>query len=180
MKSSTYKHMFMIRRLKRDVLTDLPPKQRQEVWFKPAVRDMKTLEKLQVEFQALVKELGSLTDGTERKRRCMFDIKIKSNEMWRATAEAKSKAVCAWIKDTIDGTDRPIIIFCYHQIMMDAIEETLECDYMRIDGKTSSRNTCTKCQSISDGQTLQGCPLIHHGCRDSRNHAYPQFSGHLC
>ena len=74
-----------------------------------------------------------------------------------ATAEAKSRAVCAWIKDAIDGTDKPIIIFCYHQIMMDAIEETLECDYMRIDGKTSSE---IRAQNVNRFQTDKRCKVV--------------------
>ena len=145
---------YMIRRLKRDVLTELPPKKREEIWFRPSVTELREVSQLQAEYAMLVDEMQALRDGTEAKRKKMFEIKVMSGKLWRATATAKTRLICAWIKDILENNNDPIIIFCYHKVMMDAVEATLECPFMRIDGSTPPQK---RVQNVNEFQTNKEC-----------------------
>lgn len=112
----------MVRRLKRDVLTDLPPKTRTRINLEcvgsRAIRvgraRWSTINAMEPHVPAdLVLERQRLV-----------------SELFRATCHAKRACVRKYLEDLPPN----VIVFAYHQAMLDLIEATLEC--VRIDGTT--------------------------------------------
>ena len=129
---------FMIRRLKRDVLTQLPPKTRHTVWLELTTRQ---LVKVKAEFkiwQNLNNTIYKLPSGSEEQRRQMFERQKIISQLFRTTALAKCESIVNWVLDALaDG--RSFIFFAYHRVVLDAVEEAVrnaDISFMRIDGST--------------------------------------------
>ena len=106
----------MVRRLKRDVLNQLPPKRRQKIWIKT---DEKIVEQLKKTKTNIKGRKGTL-------------------ECYTLTCKAKIKGVISYISDIIDAKEK-FIVFAYHHEMLDSLEELCKnkkIEYMRIDGTT--------------------------------------------
>ena len=118
----------MIRRLKKDVLDQLPAKQRCMVVLDPAgvssgSREMKEKKK-----------------EAEKEGLKGMDKRASLLQWFAATAEAKLKAVQGYIKDLL-SSDKKFLVFCHHQTMMKGIESMLEKEgvgFIKIEGKVSS------------------------------------------
>ena len=85
--------------------------------------------------------LCRVTVTSEESRAKAFERQSLVSEMFRATARAKLKGVCDYVKGSCeDNADHKIILFGFHQITMDALEELvsnqLKERFIRIDGKT--------------------------------------------
>ncbi|XP_067014077.2 SWI/SNF-related matrix-associated actin-dependent regulator of chromatin subfamily A-like protein 1 [Anabrus simplex] len=117
---------FMIRRLKSDVITQLPAKMRQVVVLNPS----------------------SVTSGTKQMKHFEKELQNKkASEMrgallayYRITGQAKLAAIQDYVSDLLEG-DRKFLCFAHHQLVMDGICEVVNkknLGYIRIDGSTSS------------------------------------------
>nr|CAD7398451.1 unnamed protein product [Timema cristinae] len=119
---------FMIRRLKSNVISELPPKIRELVilnrdMIKGTNSEMKGCEKA-LNVQGL--------RGLERRGALL--------SYYCATGKAKLPAIVDYICDLLD-TGRKFICFAHHQIVLDGICEAIEernLSYIRIDGSTPS------------------------------------------
>jgi SWI/SNF-related matrix-associated actin-dependent regulator 1 of chromatin subfamily A len=111
----------MIRRLKRDVLTDLPPKTRTRVDL-DVPRNQKITRK-----QKRWKDIN----GMEETRELVLERQRIVSELFRLTCAAKESAVKKYCADLPPN----VIVFAYHQRMLDAVQEALP-DSIRIDGST--------------------------------------------
>jgi len=112
----------MIRRLKKDVLAQLPPKRRQRV---PLEVDTKRLKNLRSEMKDASNEGESLPNR------------------FRLIAEAKLPAVKEYLLEVLDRGAEKAIIFAHHKIMLDEISDLLAkhlpkdgLSHVRIDGGT--------------------------------------------
>lgn len=129
----------MIRRLKSDVLSQLPAKQRQVVLLDPSL--VKTTDKL---LQFMAREMHNTQLKVGEKRGVLLAY-------FRETGIHKVKAVCKYIEDLVEG-DQKFLCFAHHQVVLDSISDLLNrknCSYIRIDGKTSSelrKQHCDKFQ----------------------------------
>ena len=106
----------MVRRLKKDVLNNLPPKRRQKVIIDTDPNVISQIKEARTKIKG---RTGTL-------------------EAYTLTASAKKEGVCQYISDLLE-TDEKIIIFAYHHEMLDRIEFLMEeknIDYIRIDGST--------------------------------------------
>lgn len=113
----------LIRRLKRDVLTQLPPKTRTRIDVQVVHPAMKTIKK---KFQRW-KTINQL----EETRELIFERNLIVSELFRLTSEAKRGVVRAVVSDL----PKQSIVFAYHLGMLDAVEEALP-NSIRIDGST--------------------------------------------
>jgi len=107
----------MVRRLKKDILNDLPPKRRQKVLIKT---DPDIIQQ--------IKEVRTAVKG-----------RIATIESYTLTAVAKKEGACEYIYDMLESTDEKIIVFAYHHEMLNRIESLVKVnkiDYIRIDGTT--------------------------------------------
>lgn len=129
------KKTVMIRRLKRDVLKDLPKKHRSQLHIEMGVRDTYEMIPLFNEWRQLNKDIPKMQPCSKEVQNADFRRKCVISELYGLTAEAKCNAMQMLVKDTIQ-TGIQFLVFCYHKTLMDAIEEACEGKGMRIDGDT--------------------------------------------
>ena len=144
---------FMVRRLKHKVLSQLPQKRRQRISLSIGkTKEMRELQKLFEDLNSL--QLDSLLENFEANNGVVdpkdmdaaayqrFQQRNILSSIFTATGNAKKKAVCEYVVDLSQCTEK-FIVFAHHHAMLDAIEEQLvrsKISYMRIDGTTSSRD----------------------------------------
>ncbi|KAJ8766481.1 hypothetical protein K2173_022540 [Erythroxylum novogranatense] len=127
----------MIRRLKKDVLSELPVKRRQQVFLELAEKDMKKVNALFRELEVIkgkIKECKS----KEEVELLKFSEKNLINKIYTDSAEAKIPAVLDYLGTVIEAGCK-FLVFAHHQTMIDSIHEFLrkkKVDCIRIDGST--------------------------------------------
>ena len=105
----------MVRRLKRDVLNQLPPKRRQKIFIKTDAKMIEQIKKVR----------------TIKGRKGTLDA-------YTLTSKAKIDGVYEFITDLLESEEK-FIVFAYHYEMLDKIEQLMReknIEYIRIDGST--------------------------------------------
>ncbi|XP_064958008.1 uncharacterized protein LOC135608880 isoform X2 [Musa acuminata AAA Group] len=113
----------MIRRLKKDVLSQLPVKRRQQVFLDLKEKDMKQIRILFRELE-VVKMNIQACDSPEKMESLKFMQKNLINKIYNDSAEAKIPAVLDYLSTVIEA-DCKFLIFAHHQPMIDAIHQFL-------------------------------------------------------
>ncbi|CAN6998324.1 unnamed protein product, partial [Brassica rapa subsp. trilocularis] len=134
----------MIRRLKKDVLSELPSKRRQQVFLDLAEKDMKQINALFRELKvvkAKIKDCMSEDDIKSLK----FTEKQLINKIYTDSAEAKIPAVTDYLGTVLEAGCK-FLVFAHHQSMLEALHQFLKkkkVGCIRIDGSTpaSSRQS---------------------------------------
>jgi len=106
----------MVRRLKKEVLNNLPPKRRQKVFIKADPDIIGEIKKVKTQIKGRKGTLDAYT----------------------MTGKAKIEGACEYISDLLD-IDQKFIVFAYHYDMMNKIESLMKekhVEYIRIDGNT--------------------------------------------
>ena len=119
----------MIRRLKSDVLRQLPIKKRICVILDPAGVESKT------------KEMDEGRKKTEKKGLSGSQMHQMVIQWFNTTATAKLKAVKDYIKDLLSTSKEKFIVFVHHQLMLAAVAQVVEeagVGHIVIDGRVSS------------------------------------------
>ena len=121
----------MIRRKKKDVLTQLPPKQREQIFLEipKAERTSK--------IQPIVQAMNALPETETLERKMLM------NKYYLSTAEAKVKTVQNYLQNLLESVDeeKKILFFAHHKCLLHAAVETMEktkTKFIRIDGETPS------------------------------------------
>ncbi|NXI73696.1 SMAL1 protein, partial [Anseranas semipalmata] len=130
----------MIRRLKSDVLSQLPAKQRKMVVVSPEGINAKTKAVLAAEAKKMAK--GYESKQQEKEALLLF---------YNRTAEAKIHSVVEYILELLESGKDKFLVFAHHKIVLDAIVDELEkkrVGYIRIDGSTSSAERQSLCQKF--------------------------------
>ncbi|NXL18006.1 ZRAB3 endonuclease, partial [Setophaga kirtlandii] len=126
----------MIRRLKNDVLTQLPPKVRQRIPFDLPQAAAKNLNATFAEWEKLMRSLRS--DATESHFPQVMNLITR---MYKETAMAKAGAVKDYIKMMLDNDKLKFLVFAHHLSMLQACTEAViesKARYIRIDGSVPS------------------------------------------
>ncbi|NXQ63901.1 ZRAB3 endonuclease, partial [Anthoscopus minutus] len=126
----------MIRRLKKDVLTQLPPKVRQRIPFDLPQAAAKNLNAIFAEWEKLMRNLSS--DATESHFSQVMNLITR---MYKETAIAKAGAVKDYIKMMLDNDKLKFLVFAHHLSMLQACTEAViesKARYIRIDGSVPS------------------------------------------
>ncbi|NWY48225.1 ZRAB3 endonuclease, partial [Sylvia atricapilla] len=126
----------MIRRLKKDVLTQLPPKVRQRIPFDLPQAAAKNLNATFAEWEKLMRSLSS--DATESH---FSEVMTLITRMYKETAIAKAGAVKDYIKMMLDNDKLKFLVFAHHLSMLQACTEAViesKARYIRIDGSVPS------------------------------------------
>ncbi|XP_054064196.1 SWI/SNF-related matrix-associated actin-dependent regulator of chromatin subfamily A-like protein 1 isoform X3 [Rissa tridactyla] len=134
------KESIMIRRLKSDVLSQLPAKQRKMIVVAPEGISAKTKAVLANEAKKMAK--GYDSKQHEREALLLF---------YNRTAEAKIHSVVEYILELLERGSDKFLVFAHHKIMLDAIVAELEkkhVEYIRIDGSTPSAERQSLCQKF--------------------------------
>ncbi|CAL5220539.1 g2574 [Coccomyxa viridis] len=137
----------MLRRLKKDVLSQIPALQRSRISVLPDPRKLKAMEDVKEELRALKEGgRGDLTEEQyEQKQQQLL------SKWYRTTGPAKLEAGIRHIDNLIEQ-GRKLVVFAHHNNVLDGLEEAvqsmtyttdsgmeLRVGHMRIDGKTSSK-----------------------------------------
>ncbi|XP_021145955.2 SWI/SNF-related matrix-associated actin-dependent regulator of chromatin subfamily A-like protein 1 isoform X1 [Columba livia] len=130
----------MIRRLKSDVLSQLPAKQRKVIVVAPEGISAKTKAALAAEAKKMAK--GYESKQQEKEALLLF---------YNRTAEAKIHSVIEYILELLERGNDKFLVFAHHKIVLDAIVAELEkkrVEYIRIDGSTPSAERQSLCQKF--------------------------------
>jgi SWI/SNF-related matrix-associated actin-dependent regulator of chromatin subfamily A-like protein 1 len=148
---------FMVRRLKRDVLTQLPAKTRHTIWLEVKGKDLKDIERGFHEWKRLNSTIYKLPSGSEKQRLEIFERQKVISELFNATSVAKCQAIVDWIMDALDE-GRSFIFFAYHRVVLDAVEEAVAAkniEYMRIDGSTSAEKRQANVEAFQANDSIR-------------------------
>lgn len=136
----------MIRRQKKDVLSQLPAKTRQMVVLDPgSVRQHKDLEIASKIMDRVKKK------GVERRGALL--------QYFQETGRAKMSAVRQYVLDLLES-DKKILVFAHHREMLDAVEDCVQSQaskikYIRIDGTTSSEQRNYFCRKFQTDEEFK-------------------------
>ncbi|KAM9287591.1 SWI/SNF-related matrix-associated actin-dependent regulator of chromatin subfamily A-like protein 1 isoform 3-T4 [Morus bassanus] len=134
----------MIRRLKSDVLSQLPAKQRKMVVVAPEGISAKTKAVLAAEAEKMAKGYGNKQQ--EKTALLLF---------YSRTAEAKIHSVIEYILELLESGNHKFLVFAHHKVMLDAVVAELEkkhVEYIRIDGSTPSAERQSLCQKFQSSE----------------------------
>jgi SWI/SNF-related matrix-associated actin-dependent regulator of chromatin subfamily A-like protein 1 len=142
----------LIRRRKDDVLTQLPPKQRQVVWVEPKASIMKEVRKAQDELHGAQAAMDQASSEGEALA-CNNAFRAANNKMYTLTGEAKVDAVKQFLKDTLEGAGK-LIVFGHHKEVIKALNEfvttKLKVETIVIDGDTPQAARQGLCHSFQN------------------------------
>lgn len=144
------KATLMIRRLKKDVLSELPLKRRQQVFLDLAEKDIRQIRVLFCELE-VVKGKIKACRSEEEVESLKFQQKNLINKIYTDSAEAKIPAVLNYLETVIEAGCK-FLVFAHHQPMIDAIDQFFQkkkVNCIRIDGGTPS---ATRQALVSDFQ----------------------------
>lgn len=118
---------FMIRRLKKDVLTQLPPKRRAVVPMQVSASDRKIYDEVDWQFEQ------DIISGKKNKSEQLGHIA----HLKQAAYKAKEHAVIKWIKDYLTYQNQKLVVFIYHHSTYDALMQEFGYCAVGITGATS-------------------------------------------
>lgn len=130
----------MLRRLKCDVLSQLPSKQRKMVVIAPS----RFSARVRAALDTAAKEM-TMKDSTKKKQKEALIM------FFNSTAEAKIPSIIEYILDLLESGREKFLVFAHHKVVLDAITNELErkhVQHIRIDGSTSSADRELLCQQF--------------------------------
>ncbi|XP_072436172.1 SWI/SNF-related matrix-associated actin-dependent regulator of chromatin subfamily A-like protein 1 isoform X1 [Chiloscyllium punctatum] len=130
----------MIRRLKSDVLSQLPAKRRKVVLVQPEGVSAKARAALEAAAKEMTKD-----HKTKREKKEALLL------FYNRTAEAKVRSIVEYVKDLLESGREKFLVFGHHQLVLDALCETLgekKVKFIRIDGSTSSSDRQSLCDQF--------------------------------
>ena len=130
----------MIRRLKDDVLNQLPPKTRKQVAI--TISDPEHARILRKAFSDLQNsKRGMFSKNARTKKNASADVISIISDLFQSSGTSKIPAVLEYVKEQLDG-NRKFLVFAYHQNVIKAcchMLNSLNIDHIRIDGHTQQK-----------------------------------------
>ncbi|KAL2653918.1 hypothetical protein R1flu_022046 [Riccia fluitans] len=134
------KSTVMIRRLKSDVLSQLPKKRREQIFMTLDERGMKQIRALLHELDTVKTAMQAALQAGNKEE--VMDMRTEErtliSKIYSETAEVKIPAVQEFLETMLEGGCK-FLVFAHHQVMLDGIQELLQkkkVKFIRIDGKT--------------------------------------------
>ena len=117
-----------VRRLKEDVLTELPDKSRNVVYVEPSGLAWKEYKKAEADLISFLRDNGyKASDSAEHLR--------KTGVLKQLAAQSKMDAVYDWIDSFLESTDRKLVVFAHNVAVVDALAQRY--GGLRISGRDS-------------------------------------------
>ncbi|XP_017550063.2 DNA annealing helicase and endonuclease ZRANB3 isoform X1 [Pygocentrus nattereri] len=130
--------MIMIRRLKAEVLTQLPAKIRQRI---PFDLPKEAGKEASASFEQWERLMRSLDSGESDSENPFTEVMSLITQMYKQTAVAKAGAVKDYIKMMLETEQLKFLVFAHHLCMLQACTEAVieaKAGYIRIDGSVPS------------------------------------------
>jgi len=138
---------FMVRRLKKDVLTQLPAKRRQIIKLDIPESDLKKSKDLlealkEVDLKSLLSNEEDFEDRSVARAASSARNKQRKilTELYGSTGESKAEAAGEYISYILENTSK-VIVFAHHLKVLDSLQQCLtrrKVQLIRIDGSVSS------------------------------------------
>ena len=131
----------MLRRLKDEVLTDLPPKVREHVYI--TIEDkyrselQKGLSKLQQNSNSML-SVQNVQEHNDKK----FENNFEYSQLFQLSGQAKLKSILQYVDNLLEYKKK-FLIFAHHIAILDGIQAHVkkkQIGFMRIDGSTPTMN----------------------------------------
>jgi SWI/SNF-related matrix-associated actin-dependent regulator of chromatin subfamily A-like protein 1 len=171
----------MIRRLKKNVISELPPKKRQKVELHCETDIVAKVRKylnsrFQKELEKEKADRGELTEKdkeekAERKKKEELEEKLTFAEAYSLTGLAKLKGIKDYIKYLLENNCK-FIIYAYHIAVLDSIEDLLiefEVGYIRIDGRVLNEKRDEAVAQFQEDETCKVALLGITACATGIN-----------
>ena len=140
---STLNRQCMVRRLKKDVLKDLPEKMRCVVPVE--ISDRKEYEKARDDFAGWLKSVQP--DRVQSALRAQQMTQI--GYLLRLTAKLKLRSVVEWCNNFLEGSDEKLVVFGVHTKMIEALDRRLNGGkHVIIDGSVTGRLRKAACDQF--------------------------------
>ncbi|XP_021774693.1 SWI/SNF-related matrix-associated actin-dependent regulator of chromatin subfamily A-like protein 1 [Chenopodium quinoa] len=154
------KATLMIRRLKKDVLYELPVKRRQQVFLDLAEKDLRQIKALFLEL-GVVKDRIKASSSKDEQESLKFTQKGLINKIYTDSAEAKIPAVKEYLGTVIEAGCK-FLIFAHHQPMIEAIHQFLQkkkVGCIRIDGGTPAASRQSLVTEFQENEAIKAAVL---------------------
>ena len=159
----------MMRRLKRDVLKDLPSKLRSQIVVQLTATEMKAMKPLQDRVEVINKAIFRLSPGSEECRAMVFERQGIICKLFHLNDTAKGKVVSEILMEQLGQVEK-IVVFCFHMSMMNTLEEKMKekrVSYMRIDGSTPTEKRQIYVDNFQDKDVDCQVALLSIGAANS-------------
>ena len=156
----------MIRRMKQDVLTQLPEKMRHKVELD--VENSLFAQKV----QEMTRGWLARTNGQPWASSTSSEYGIETMELWRMTGQAKLAAMKDYLTEILSSPESPkCILFAHHKFVMKGLEDLLvkilpAGGYMRIDGETHSNSRGEQVKRFQTDPTCKVALLSITSCSE--------------
>lgn len=143
------KKVYMVRRIKRDVLSTLPKKTRHTIMLEINDNLLTKINEGFEKWKNINRELIYIKDEAHKMKK-NHERKALISELFRLTGEAKIEAVKRWVQQLVE-TNQSFLFFSYHKRCLDEIESIMgSIPYIRIDGSTPAEK---RQQNVRDFQS---------------------------
>jgi SWI/SNF-related matrix-associated actin-dependent regulator 1 of chromatin subfamily A len=144
----------LIRRLKKDVLKELPPKIRSVVPLEIDNRD--EYDAIENATKDIVQKSLDKIEGTQIAN---AEALAKIEYLKQAAVRGKMKAAVAWIRNWLDSGEK-LVVFCHHKTTVDALmKEFGECA-VKIDGSVPTAPSTKRQEAVDTFQNETWCRLF--------------------
>lgn len=143
--------VMLIRRVKRDVLTQLPEKNRSEIYLQLSKKEMKPMKKGFERWDELNRTIPAMVPCSDKIKKAAFERKCIVSDLFRKTSVAKANVVKKVVKEMVEQGLK-FIVFCYHKQLMTEVESVCT-SYMRIDGDTPAIKREQYVKDFQEGDT---------------------------
>uniref|UniRef100_A0A061SCW0 SWI/SNF-related matrix-associated actin-dependent regulator of chromatin subfamily A-like protein 1 n=1 Tax=Tetraselmis sp. GSL018 TaxID=582737 RepID=A0A061SCW0_9CHLO len=152
---------FMKRRLKKDVLDQLPAKMRQQIFLQLTEKDMGPVNDVLCELEKVKQALkqgqheGGDVSGVKLEEKRLL------NKLYFTSAHSKIAAVQEYVNDLLENEEK-FLIFAHHQCLLDGIEQCLRkkrVKFIRIDGSTASHERQGLVTSFQENESCKAAVL---------------------
>ncbi|KAH7428525.1 hypothetical protein KP509_09G005400 [Ceratopteris richardii] len=133
------KTTIMIRRLKKEVLSELPLKRRQQIFLSLDEKGVRQMRALFNELEVVKREI-KCSKSQEEADKLRYTERQLISKIYTESAEVKLPAVQDYLSTVIEA-DCKFLVFAHHKSLMDGIEQFLvkkKVQYIRIDGSTEA------------------------------------------
>jgi SWI/SNF-related matrix-associated actin-dependent regulator of chromatin subfamily A-like protein 1 len=166
----------MIRRKKKDVLKELPPKQSERIILEISNRELYTkaerslIEYLDQKFSDTEKDIEEKlkAEGIEGVKVSMEEIKtqkirsamraptlVKLGALRQLAAKGKLKQTIDWIQDFLDESDEKLVVFAEHTAIIEKVTEHFKDVAVRVDGKVTGNRRQQAIDQFKDNPKIR-------------------------